>query len=88
MQGHEHGSTHGAQQLRGPVGKHLRIIAGIHCYGQRNRGVQVRAGAAEGLRHQYTAEHTQRPAGGHNHPPGIGRVGLSKRYTGTNACAQ
>ena len=51
-------------------------------------GLRLRAGTAEGLRHQHSAEHGQRPAGGDHHPAGIRRVRLAQRHAGVDAVAQ
>ena len=51
-------------------------------------GFRLRAGTAEGLRHQHAAEHGQRPSCGDHHPARVGRIRLAQRYAGIDAVAQ
>ncbi len=88
MQRHERGAAHRTEQLRRPQAQQLRVVAAGDRRGQRDGGIKMRAGTAEGLRHQDAAEHSQSPSGCYHHPSGVSGIGLAKRNGGVHAIAQ
>ena len=88
VQGHQGRAADGAQHLRGPEREQLRVVAAGDCGRERDGGIKIGAGAAEGLGCQYSAEHGDGPAGGDDHPARVGRVGLAQGDAGIDAVAQ
>ena len=88
VQHHQRCAAHCTEQLSRPVVQHLRIITADDRRREGNCRIEVRAGAAKGLRHQNAAEYAQRPAGGDNHPARVGSIRLAQCYAGTYAGAK